>query len=202
MPDVVTGMLSLPKPSDYWTTDPNRCFPELIVAKTTKQRNNQSVFDHTMHVLDALSSKNEVTLLAALSHDLGKTETADSSYSRFPNHAEKSVIIARRRLQLWQSPSETIDSICRIINMHMFDTTLPLPDKTINKFVAKVGPDNIDDWFVLRIADSASYRYRGAYCKRYINPFRVVIDQYLDKLPSTAQFIDKETDTGMQISGK
>jgi len=202
---VINGMLTSTKPSDFWTINPSKCFAELAKAKTTQQRNGQSVFNHTMNVLDSLSLKSETTLLAALFHDLGKTEICVTfDQSKFPNHALLSARIVRRRLSSWQSSQELIDKISRLVNTHMFDITIPLSHKTISKFVADVGRHNIDAWFILREADSVAYHNHSIYCQQFIKPFKIKIKNYLNQLPGTIKFPsgDANTDVSINLDGK
>lgn len=181
--EIITGMQSANSPSDYWL---NSWFPELEKTTFVRQRRNstrwhiwdQTVFDHTMAVLDLLEAANPITLLAGLFHDLGKGYDSD--------HVEMSVRIAQKRLTEWGTSPYLLDRVIRLIATHMYDIPMPvtaIQEKTIRKFVANVGLDNVENWFTLRRADSLSYPGYLKYKKDRINPFYGIVREYLDKLP-------------------
>lgn len=196
-------MMTANTPSDYWLND---SFLELDISRSVKQRDRRSVWEHTMLVLDALKVRNPITLLSGLFHDLGKyyvKPIRGSSRSRFPGHADKSAEIVRARLEEWGTKPEIIDSVVRLVSTHMFDIKDVARDKTIRKFVASVGKNNIENWFVLRVADSRSYSEHKQYRNNMIEPFRNVVVSYLKRQPSSEQLEFEKTDvkSGIQIKG-
>lgn len=187
--EVITGMHEADLPSDYWKSSTIN-FPELKNSHTVIQRNNQSVWDHTMSVIDLLTIKTHITLLSGLFHDLGKSIVSFSqtdSSSRFPSHARESTIIAKRRLGEWGATSYVIDRVCRLVSTHMFDIKDVTKEKTIRKFIANIGRDNVDNWFILRMADSLSYDIRKKKKNNLIESFRIAVDSYLSKQPTIGQ---------------
>jgi len=88
--------------------------------------------------------------------------------------------------------------------MHMYDVSKAAKEKTIRKFVAEVGPTNIDNWFALRIADSRSYAAQQKYRSHFIEPFRTLVMSYLAQQPGTNQpTFEAPGRTGsMQIKGR
>lgn len=201
---IIQGMLAVNLPSDYWNTV-NIDLPELAASCSVIQRNGQSVFEHTMLVMDLLTIKNPITLLSSLFHDLGKTNMSptDPLIPRFPNHADESADMARIRLAEWGATSHIIDRVCRLISMHMFDLKNATGEKTVRRFIANVGRDNVDNWFVVRIADSRSYVSQRQYLNHYIKPFRRAVTSYLRKQPSLGQpkFKEPEEAGAIQIEG-
>lgn len=204
---VVRGMQKLSHPSDYWKTSPIH-FPELEAAKRVSQRNNQSVFEHTMSVIDHLSEESAASLLSGLFHDLGKCVVpvgCDPSSSKFPGHPEASAIIAKETLMRWGCAPHVVDCVCRIVSTHMYDIMNGLQEKTIRKFIASVGPKNVEKWFVLRIADSRSYQSHQQYYCQYIQPFKLAVETYLDGQPGVEIVSFPEMDSGssggIQIKG-
>lgn len=182
---IIEGMQNSVCPSDYWLT-PGTEFPELEAAQLVVQHNGQSVWEHTMSIIDLLSIKNPITLLSGLFHDLGKSyipPVNDSLLPRFPNHALISANIAEIKLTEWQASPYLIDRIVRIILTHMYDIVNIIGEKTIRKFVSMVGQDNIENWFVVRKADSASYSQCNQYRQCIIDSFYNTVQKYLDKLP-------------------
>lgn len=203
--EIIQGMQQANLPSDYWLT-PCVKFPELDAVQIIMQRNGQSVWDHTMSVIDLLTIKNPVTLLSGLFHDLGKGRVVplgDISISRFPGHDDESAKIAEVRLKKWGATTYLIDRVKRLVSTHMFDLSNAMREKTIRKFVADVGLDNLDNWFVVRVADSRSYAAQQRYRNHFIEPFRRAINAYILQQPSLGQpEFNRHNDSGViQIRG-
>jgi len=206
---IVNGMRNANLPSKYWELSDME-FPELTASDFLLQRNGQSVFQHTMSVIDLLTVKNSITLLSGLFHDLGKihiSTTNDPSLPRFPGHENESVAIAIVRLKEWGASPYIIDRVCRLIVTHMFDIIEALrwsKEKTIRNFIANVGQDNIDNWFVLRVADASAYSHDNAYYNTRIDIFQHVVMSYLEKQPSTEplKFTEHDTARNIQIEGR
>ncbi len=203
---IVQGMQERARPSDYWRSS-RIDFPELEVARLIIQRNNQSVRDHTMAVIDNLEIKNSITLLSGLFHDLGKCVVVPQDHPsghRFPEHDAVSARIAKETLIKWEAPLYLIDRVTRIISMHMYDIANVTKEKTIRKFVAGVGNDNVNNWFTLRIADSRSYSNQIQYVNHFIKPFQIMVMEYLDKQPNLddqKRVIDDQV-SSIQIKGE
>lgn len=186
---ILQGMQQSLCPSDYWLTR-KIDFKELEDAHSIRHRNGQSVWEHTMVVIDLLSIKNPITLLSGLFHDLGKSYVLlvdNPSLPKFPGHDLISVDIAKIKLTEWKTSPYLIDRITRLISTHMYDISNATREKTIRKFIANVGPDNIENWFALRIADSRSYAYQRKYYTDMIQPFRKAVTLYLNQQPNTNQ---------------
>lgn len=203
--EIILGMKGSNIPSDYWVT-PGIELPELDMSKLLLQDNGQSVWEHTMSVIDLLTIKNDITLLSGLFHDLGKAYVSLLDYtpsSRFPGHEAESVKITKMRLVEWGAKSYLIDRVSRLVATHMFDISNPMKDKTIRKFIADIGFDNVDNWFILRIADSRSYAAQQKYQNHFIEPFRKSVMLFLKRQPNMGQpNFDMIGEAGvMQIEG-
>lgn len=205
---IIQGMSCFTRPSQYWLLPSvyKFEFPELYDARSIILRNSQSVWFHTMSVIDLLGIKNPITLLSGLFHDLGKgcVEQIDSVLSvRFPNHAIESAKIAQKKLTEWEASPDIIDKVVRIVSTHMYDVKDVVEEKTIRKFVAKVGPGNIKNWFIVRIADSLSYTSRREYHSYMIKLFKTRVMSYLKKQPSESQprIENLNTAENMRIEG-
>lgn len=201
--EIIDGMIRSDTPSMYWG---DHTFDELEITKSLTQITGDTVFSHTMKVIDVLEVKNVTTLLSGLFHDLGKTavQPRDSNI-RFPGHAEQSARIAAIKLQEWSVPSPVSTAICNIIATHMFDIRGASQEKTIRKFVTRVGYENIDSWFILRVADSLAYTAHRQYFNTLILPFRIAVDKYLAKWPRNNQITSvrcSDITGGIQIEGK
>jgi len=201
---IIKGMQIAKRPSDYWVASDTN-FPELDASHTIIQRNGQSVWDHTMAVIDALETKNHITLLAGLFHDLGKCSVKNidnPSMPRFPCHATASANIARIKLTEWQASLYLIDRVMRIVLTHMYDIISVVNEKTIRRFISDVGLDNIENWFMVRRADSASYSQHGQYRKHIIDPFYNCVKEYLETLPYENSPIQLQSEPNIDIRGK
>jgi len=190
-------------PSMCWIC-PSINFPELEATKYVNQKNGQSVWEHTMAVIDLLHDDKDIALLAGLFHDLGKCDIQpvdDPSLPRFPGHPIASANIAEDTLSSWGASDYIIDRVSRIVSTHMYDISNAAREKTIRKFVADVGQDNIGNWFAVRIADSASYSGSKQYYNRYIEPFYSAVLSYLRKQPGTEQPKFTCPFQGMHIKG-
>ena len=200
---IVEGMQLADRPSDYWATSPVR-FDELEKLKSIMQRNDQTSYDHTMAVLDLLKNKNRVILLAALFHDIGKgyiNPVDDPSLPRFPCHAIESVTVIDHLFPLWEIPREIHDQVSRIVETHMIDISHMTAPKTVRKFIAKVGMENIPYWFQLRIADSQSYHKARDYHDNLIQPFYRLVMSYVDNIPGEEEVDKRGGDSAIQIEG-
>jgi hypothetical protein len=201
--EIIQGMQVADRPSMYWTSSTN--FSELVSSQYTTQRNGQTVWDHTMAVIDLLTIKNPITLLSGLFHDLGKCRIQpmnDPSLPRFPGHAIESANIAEIKLAEWQATPYIIDRVIRMISMHMYDISNAAKEKTIRKFIADIGQDNIENWFILRIADSCSYALQQQYRNRFIEPFRKAVMLYLDRLPKEDDLLQLQSEPNVTLGGK
>lgn len=189
--EIIAGMQDA-KPSLYWMTCKNVdiLLPDLICSHLTIQRNGKSVWTHTMEVIDLLDGYGPIALLSGLFHDLGKCcvpTVDDPSSPRFPEHDKESALIARTNLFYWGASSDIIDRVCRIVATHMYDIG-PVPSsRTVRKFVADVGVENLEDWFLLRVADSSSYDLPQEYRDRLIIPFRKAIMSFVSRQPGNDQ---------------
>lgn len=201
---IIEMMLMYKKPSDFWTNH-KLSFPELEQSKTFQQKNNQTVFQHTMRVLDCLALKNHITLWAALFHDLGKltTQIIDLSNNTisFPNHDQASTLITQETLSAWNEDQYIIDRTMRIIKTHMLDLT-QITAKTIRDFVGNVGKDNIENWFVVREADALSYNHNRDRTNQYIKSFRLDVEEYQALLLKKDTLDISMSSTGFEISGE
>jgi len=179
---LISGMLASKTPSSFWKKIP-KSFEELERSKGVILKNNESIFDHTMNVLDCLEVKNEITLFAALFHDLGKEKARqinDDNVVTYHHHEYYSADIAWDKLTLWQSTLAVRDRVVRIIQTHMFDIKTNINQGLIRNFIAKVGYDNVSNWFYVREADSRSYRTHTkycfkTYCKEILLPFKNIV---------------------------
>jgi len=143
--------------------------PELDALRNIGQdkQPGEDVFDHSMRVLDAARGDSAIKnagdmdlLFAALLHDIGKSKTR-----RFHEPSERVVffghqIASKRMARHWMERTKiamlgvNFDTVCKLIEFHMFETKAYFTDKAIRRFIAKVSPELIFLLMDLRLADN------------------------------------------------
>lgn len=200
---IINTMLMHQKPSAAWTSS-YLSFKELEQVKELTQKRDETVFAHTMKVLDSLPIKNSITLWAGLFHDLGKITTKVISPDGIPffhGHSEDSVIILQKILSAWQEDPFIIDRVERIVLTHMLDLR-QANDKTARNLFGKVGKDNIENWFALREADIFAYPHSEGYINVYVRNFRKKVELYRTTLIRENDLCISPSDGIMHISGE
>jgi tRNA nucleotidyltransferase (CCA-adding enzyme) len=140
---------------------------EAIIGIDQDKQPGEDVFDHTMRVLDATRgdpaikhSGNLDLMFAALLHDIGKSKT-----KRYHEPSERVVffghqIASKRMARGWLEHNKistlgvNADTVCKLIEHHMFETKAYFTDKAIRRFIAKVSPELIFMLMDLRLADN------------------------------------------------
>lgn len=136
---------------------------------------NGNVLDHTVRVCSIVSGKTRDTntRIAALYHDVGKIITSQiPEYLRKGmdiQHQQWSEIITRERLSRWRFDQYSTAKILNLIRTHMLDINPHAGDASVRKFIATIRPENLSDWFALRMADSLAYGQ--ADCQQRIRQF-------------------------------
>lgn len=164
-------------PSKFFTLAPEsvlkQIIPEIIPLKGLKQPRKFHVsdaFGHSMAALDAVE-KDVMLRLIMLMHDLGKAKTMRNIQGKisFHQHEFVSAKLARNILLRWKASNETIKLVVHFIKHHMdfvsFNSDLdkedrvvtrpwtPASHRMIRRWVGRIGRENIDSWFKMRIAD-------------------------------------------------
>lgn len=107
------------------------------------------MWSHTMKVLEIITPKNEITVWAAICHDLGKGSLC---------HEAVSESIVRQRLPEYGVSPEVVDKVARVVRTHMADLRGFTTDQALRNFIAAIGgPENLPNWIALRRADVAAY---------------------------------------------
>jgi tRNA nucleotidyltransferase (CCA-adding enzyme) len=141
--------------------------PELLECVGFDQRNphhDKNVFDHIMSVLDN-SSSSLIVRLGALLHDIGKPRTFSvdkRGIGHFYGHNTVGAEMAETILKRLRFDNNTIKKVVILINEHMSAYTV-MKNKTLKKFIARVGVDNIEELFQLQIADSKGHKANADY---------------------------------------
>ncbi len=93
--------------------------------------------------------------LAALFHDVAKPscKRAEAGKITFYNHEIAGEKMARGILVRLKFSNAQIDAVCHLIKEHMFNYESSWSDAAVRRFVQRVGAENIDALFDLRLAD-------------------------------------------------
>jgi poly(A) polymerase/tRNA nucleotidyltransferase (CCA-adding enzyme) len=132
--------------------------PELAECYDVSQ-NRYHIFDvyyHSIYSCDAASKERPLIRLAALLHDIGKVPTrqpgVDGDFT-FYNHEVVGSKMARKIMKRLKFSNEQIEIVNNLILNHMFHYTDEWTDGAVRRFIRKVGLDNIENIFTLRMAD-------------------------------------------------
>jgi putative nucleotidyltransferase with HDIG domain len=98
------------------------------------------------------SPNRPVVRLAALLHDIGKPATAAEGH--FYGHESAGADIAEAWLDRLHVPRATAERVVHLVRQHMFNYEPNWGDGALRRFLAKIGPDAVDDLFALREADN------------------------------------------------
>jgi hypothetical protein len=147
------------------------------------KHHRETVFDHCLFALDNINKKCHILKISALLHDVGKKVAANLNEEgniTFHHHEFHSVKLARRDLRALKFSNFEIESICNLIDIHMFPTDNPSP-RTARKLFTKLREKNITlhDFFRIRVADHNGNKkqkpFTFADIKRRIRDLEVVL---------------------------
>ena len=127
--------------------------PDLAAQQGVPQNKmpGEDLWDHTLRAVDGAARDHPRIRMAALLHDLGKPLTMADG--RFLGHESVGAELADRLLEAWRWPLVERARIVRLVRQHMFGYQTSWSDAAIRRFIAKVGPDHLEDLFLLREAD-------------------------------------------------
>ena len=128
--------------------------PELAAQRGVAQNKipGEDLWDHTIRTVDA-SENLTIVRLAALVHDIGKPATAVDGH--FYHHEVVGAELADALLDRLHVPTATRTQVVHLVRQHMFRYEPTWGDPAVRRFLAKIGPDSIDQLFALREADNA-----------------------------------------------
>jgi len=136
-------------------------WPELLEGLGVEQNewHAYDVYRHNLITMDAAPSGDLVLRLAALLHDVGKARTAvpreDGRGNTFYQHEHVGAEMVRPMLERLRLPHETIESVAHLVRHHMYSADPEAQDKTLRRFVRRIGVEHLDRLFALRWADIA-----------------------------------------------
>ena len=117
-----------------------------------------SVFEHNIRSLEYAAKENyspEVRL-AALLHDVGKPKAkqGEGPDCTFYNHDRIGARLAARALERLRFSKDVIERITHLVLYHMFYYNVgEVSPAGVRRFLARIGPENVDDFMKIREAD-------------------------------------------------
>jgi tRNA nucleotidyltransferase (CCA-adding enzyme) len=134
--------------------------PELASCRGVEQKGMHvfDVLDHLYACVDA--SPRELKLrLAAILHDVGKPEAKverPGEEPTFYRHEEYSARMAEAVMKRLRLPNDLVAEVVHLIRCHMFSYDESWSDAAVRRFLARVGPENVESLLALRIADGTA----------------------------------------------
>lgn len=128
--------------------------PDLAAQRGVAQNKvpGEDLWDHTLRTVDAAANQT-IVRLAALVHDIGKPATAADGH--FYHHEVVGAELADALLDRLHVPTSTRTRVVHLVRQHMFRYEPTWGDPAIRRFLAKIGPDAVDQLFALREADNS-----------------------------------------------
>jgi putative nucleotidyltransferase with HDIG domain len=137
--------------------------PELACCRGIDQKgfHRFDVLEHSLLACDYAAEKQypQEVRIAALLHDIGKVPTRkldENGVWTFYQHEAESEKMARTILVRLRCPNVLIDSVCRLIQEHMFNYTDDWSDSGVRRFIARIGEENLANVYRLRRADACA----------------------------------------------
>lgn len=136
--------------------------PELLEGRGCVQRDSRgfhefNVLDHNFRACDGAPCDKLNVRLAALFHDIAKPRTKtvseDCGEIHFYNHECAGEKISQDVMRRLKFSNDTIQKVSHLVREHMFFYESSWSDAAVRRFVRRVGAENIDDLFDLRLAD-------------------------------------------------
>ena len=117
------------------------------------------VMDHLLYACDGSPKQKPIVRLAALFHDIGKpkakkiVQTENGETYTFYCHEKYSSEITRNIMTRLKFSNAEIDSVCHLVENHMFNYESEWTDAAVRRFLVKVKYENVEDLFDLRLSD-------------------------------------------------
>ena len=131
--------------------------PELSECRGVEQKgfHRFDVLDHSFLACDGSPDRIELRL-AALLHDIGKPAAraeGPDGLPTFHRHEEISARAAEEALRRLKFPNAVIIAVTHLVRHHMFAYDDSWSDAAVRRFLARTGPENLEDLLALRRAD-------------------------------------------------
>jgi putative nucleotidyltransferase with HDIG domain len=134
-------------------------WPELLEGVGVEQNawHAYDVYRHSLATVDAAAPGDLTLRLAALLHDVGKPRTvaprADGLGNSFYQHEHVGAELVGPMLARLRLPGETVATVAHLVRQHMYAADPEAPDRTLRRFVRRIGVEHLDRLFALRWAD-------------------------------------------------
>jgi len=134
-------------------------WPELLEGIECDQNewHAYDVYRHNLATLDAARAGDVTLRLAALLHDVGKPRTAaarpDGRGNTFYQHEQIGAEMVPAMLARLRLPNATVETVAHLVRHHMYSADPDAFDKTLRRFIRRIGPEHLDRLFALRSAD-------------------------------------------------
>lgn len=137
--------------------------PELAAAYGFGQggMHREDLYEHLVLALESARDHGYpmTVKLAALFHDIGKTRTRAPGEGRewtFYRHDEVSAEMAEKIFRRLKTSNDEREKVVHLIRNHMFSYTPDWSDSAVRRFINRVGVENINPLFFLRICDMSA----------------------------------------------
>jgi tRNA nucleotidyltransferase (CCA-adding enzyme) len=136
-----------------------RVWPELAEGIGVDQNDWHAydVYRHNLATVDAAPADDVTLRIAALLHDVGKPRTAaprpDGRGNTFYQHEHVGADMVPAMLARLRLPNETVETVAHLVRHHMYSADPEAQDKTLRRFVRRIGAEHVARLFALRWAD-------------------------------------------------
>ena len=127
-----------------------------VEQKSPKRHHIYDVGTHCVMSLKHCPSKDSITKLATLLHDIGKAKVAEVTEDGiriFHNHevigSRQALAIAKR----WNLSHIQREKLFKLVRWHQFSVNENQTDNALRRFIRNVGLENVEDMMDLRIGD-------------------------------------------------
>lgn len=131
--------------------------PEILESYGVAQKGHHiyDVWDHSIKALENCDSRDPVTRLATLLHDVAKPRVmkGEGEARTFYNHEVVGSRVAVSVGKRWRLSNQQLDQLFRLVRWHMFTTEETQTDKAVRRFIRNVTVPYIDEMIALRKAD-------------------------------------------------
>lgn len=138
----------------FFLAELDECFK--VEQKSPKRHHIFNVGTHCVMSLRYCPSRDTITRLGTLLHDIGKAKVAkvtEEGVRTFYNHevvGGRMVLKIAQRLQLSRIQRE---KLYRMVRWHQFSVNENQTDKALRRFIRNIGVENIEDMMDLRVGD-------------------------------------------------
>jgi tRNA nucleotidyltransferase (CCA-adding enzyme) len=139
-------------------------YPELQACREVADRYGETIWEHTLRVVDAVPRHRKALRLVALLHDTGKPPTRRERPGGvgFPDHAGVGAALARQVLRRLKAANAEIDHTVHLISHHTAFPAPEAPDAELRHWLRLVGREHVRDLFRFRFADARARGEAGA----------------------------------------